>query len=1315
VTISEPCDDGAANGTADNPVDRSTAVRFLNSVTLPDGSAWAMEYRGITRSSTTNLIVCDEGAGHLTKITLPTGGHIDYTIGKRAFPIRKEEFTGFGSLAEQKPIYHSAAVTARTLVDRTGASSTWNYSSVLRNQGPYQVPTQTGGTATAYSYQTLVVVITNPLGEKTAHYFSASKIFGSNCVPGGRENEYGLPFTHAAASSIGNFLLSSETFAAGCTTPFPNTSDDVYRCNPSACTPLRREYVQYEMDTTTLPVRNANENTSDQNRRPKASRTVFLDDPNCGPAADTPCYVESVSSDFDGLGHYRTTTTNNSFPNGVSRSSSTHFNASSLTYTPNVNSAGSSFVIAPSANWLLNRYDYRDTTQGSSTSRAEACFNDTTGFLERTRTLTSGVSEGTSDVLVAYDNDGHGNVSRERYMGGDRDPLTANFATCSGTLPAARYDIQHVWDRGAVILSSYANSGFNTLDIVRDSNTSLPITSRDSATLATGYVYDTSGRLTEVHPPSSAWTQYLYTTSPSVAKVKVLQWPFAAPATGSALTEQQFDFDGIGRLSRTSVRMPDGNWSVTQTLYDALARKSQVSEPKSFVSPPSAQFVADASTTTSYDILGRPISVTGPDGSVATVGYVGSRLVSRSSCIATGTGSPDCAGAGETLSTTTETYDAFGQLASVLEPGANSATTYGYDESGRLRSVDMTSGSVTQPRRFTYDGRGFLSQETHPEKGITGNGAVLYQNYDARGHAWRKIDGAQNSAIDLSFVYDGAERLTAVNETVGSASIKSFVFGSANAPGNWVLGRLQSSSRVNRTTSATGTAVDIVVTDTLTYDDAGRLSSKSTAVQNGTAPLQTFTQSMQYDALGSPATIGYPACAGTACAGIPANSNVTNTWSRGRLTGINGFGTINYHPNGLVSNVQHQAANGANSAGSDVQTVVDNSGRMLPRPSAITFTGVTTCASPATPVITADANSVCASASSSAHVSAEAGATYQWSITGGTITSGATTATVTYTVGTSGQATLNVAATNSCGTTAALPATIAIETPPSIAQQPASTTIVSGSTAQLQVTAVGGTFTYQWFRGVTGNSADPIAGATAATYTASPSTTTSYWVRVSGTGCTTNSTTATVTVTAPLPGPTGLRATTQANTSVVVIQWNAVSGATQYQVRRRTTMNGTATLVGSPTTQTSITDTVPASSTAIAYIYVVNAINANGESPNASNADFAVTATSLFTDEPLHALNDPSGPSFARGAHILELRRAIDALRTAVSLGLVWPGATAPTGFMAATDVTSLKTALDPALQVFGYAPFAWTGTPSPASGGFSYGASIQQLRDALR
>jgi hypothetical protein len=92
-------------------------------------------------------------------------------------------------------------------------------------------------------------------------------------------------------------------------------------------------------------------------------------------------------------------------------------------------------------------------------------------------------------------------------------------------------------------------------------------------------------------------------------------------------------------------------------------------------------------------------------------------------------------------------------------------------------------------------------------------------------------------------------------------------------------------------------------------------------------------------------------------------------------------------------------------------------------------------------------------------------------------------------------------------------------TAPTVTAQPQSTTIISGSSATLSVGASGtAPLSYQWYVGTSGNTASPISGATSSSITVSPSSTTSYWVRVANSCGAANSATATVTVSAPAAG-----------------------------------------------------------------------------------------------------------------------------------------------------------------------------------------------------
>jgi Ig-like domain CHU_C associated len=116
---------------------------------------------------------------------------------------------------------------------------------------------------------------------------------------------------------------------------------------------------------------------------------------------------------------------------------------------------------------------------------------------------------------------------------------------------------------------------------------------------------------------------------------------------------------------------------------------------------------------------------------------------------------------------------------------------------------------------------------------------------------------------------------------------------------------------------------------------------------------------------------------------------------------------------------------------------------------------------------------------------------------------------------------------NSCGTEDSAIATVTVGTQctgPVITGQPSSLSVALNQGATLAVTATGtAPLTYQWYRGAALDDANPIAGATSASYAAPPFTaggTYRYWVRVSNACGNVPSQTITVTVACPtVPTP----------------------------------------------------------------------------------------------------------------------------------------------------------------------------------------------------
>jgi len=160
-----------------------------------------------------------------------------------------------------------------------------------------------------------------------------------------------------------------------------------------------------------------------------------------------------------------------------------------------------------------------------------------------------------------------------------------------------------------------------------------------------------------------------------------------------------------------------------------------------------------------------------------------------------------------------------------------------------------------------------------------------------------------------------------------------------------------------------------------------------------------------------------------------------------------------------------------------------------------------------------------------------------------------------------------VSISNASGSVASNTATVTVlDAPPSITDQPASTSIASGTSALLTVVGTGTNLSYQWYAGSTGNTGTPIDGATASTYlTPTLIASAGYWVQISNSGGAIDSNTCIVTVIAPptinsQPVDTTIEYNTQGSLSVgtastgVTYQWyEGVSGDTSAPVTGATT------------------------------------------------------------------------------------------------------------------------------------------------------------------
>jgi RHS repeat-associated protein len=736
---------------------------------------------------------------------------------------------------------NTAGVGTRTLRDAAGTLvGTWTYTTALT--------TPSSGPA-----RELVNTATDPLGNRVTRYFSVNATFYDTVE---RLYEYGLPLSRDRAGDGGGRFLSSQSF-------------------DSTGAQVRSSYVRYEHDQPS-PSGTLQDN-SRLDQRLASQRTAYLDDGST--------VADETFSDFDGLGHYRNRQTGGNFPGSNVRTSFTYYNPAQGTY------GQSNFSMLPAGSpWVLGTYAFDWDAEGSSTQFRSYCWDANGQMLRKRVHAANGSAQGNSDV-IQVNSYSAGNVTSEAWYGGDTQSVNLSGSDfCAMVLPASPvYQINHTYAWGARATSTYAGTTFKTLDLTIDPSTGLPSRSRDTAGIETVFTYDSMGRPLTVDPSSDLMTTYTYrlaTSASSLARVTVAR--VTSPGA-LAVAESRVDFDAFGRPVKEEQRMPDNTWKGRQTAYNALGWKTFVSEQGS---PYGTSFPT-------FDAFGRPKTIRPADGAAhdVTISYSGVRQVARTLKVATSATT-------EASQTTTEVYDRHGRLFEVTEPNGVK-TRYEYDVGNRLAKVcqgfNAANNTCGQTRLFTYDNRGFLTGETHPEK--TASNAY---SYDALGHPSRKVEGTS----DLTFVYDKAERLTLVRQTGTGATLKSFTYAGSNTTTStgatdYRRGKLTAASRFNSVGAPFNATVEIKET----YEYAapeGRVSRKDTYNLYNGSQSEVFRQSFTWDDLGNASTVTYPDCIAPTVCGASSPRTVTDGYTQGRLTLVPTFASaITYSDNGMVWQVTH--------------------------------------------------------------------------------------------------------------------------------------------------------------------------------------------------------------------------------------------------------------------------------------------------------------------------------------------------------------------------------------------------------------------------
>ncbi len=263
-----------------------------------------------------------------------------------------------------------------------------------------------------------------------------------------------------------------------------------------------------------------------------------------------------------------------------------------------------------------------------------------------------------------------------------------------------------------------------------------PVDSQDINGTVTSYSYnDPLERLTQIARAANqsirTQTSLTYDDTNRIVRTTSDQIQF-----GDNRLHSETSADGFGRVVEVREYEDNGGVITTKQQYDGLERIQYRFNP----ARPSDQI---AFTTTTYDGLGREISVQAQDGATAATSYIGNE-----------TKIADPAGNIKEIFT-----DAAGRVVQVQEDpnGLNYVAKYSYDALNNLTKVSQGS----QTRSFVYNSLSRLIQSTDPESGAT---AFMY---DADGNLTTRTD---SRGVVTTLSYDANRELRGAVNPRPSAS-----------------------------------------------------------------------------------------------------------------------------------------------------------------------------------------------------------------------------------------------------------------------------------------------------------------------------------------------------------------------------------------------------------------------------------------------------------------------------------------------------------------------------------------------------------------
>ena len=268
----------------------------------------------------------------------------------------------------------------------------------------------------------------------------------------------------------------------------------------------------------------------------------------------------------------------------------------------------------------------------------------------------------------------------------------------------------------------------------------------------TNYLYDEFGREKQVTNPDNTVKNTTYSWSSNSGTNSL--YSVKEQSTGQPIVYTVYD--ALNREIRKMDYRFDGSCRYKDKIYDVYGRLQKESYP----------FKGSSATKWNmyeYDEYDRVVSVLDASGREVTTSYNGNSVTTTVDGI-----------------TSTKTYDVLGRLVSVTDPAGtitynlapdgqptsivapgNITTTFSYDQYRRRTSiVDPSAGSTT----YTYDTSGNISQETNA------NGQTISSTYDN----YNRVSSTTRPEFTTTYTYNSLNDLVAVASTNGTSKAMSY-------------------------------------------------------------------------------------------------------------------------------------------------------------------------------------------------------------------------------------------------------------------------------------------------------------------------------------------------------------------------------------------------------------------------------------------------------------------------------------------------------------------------------------------------------------